>query len=129
MWLYAVVCYNSKFQCRPYFYYNHKQGMLAMPVPKRKTSKSRRDKRSAGKRKVDYSSTKCVTCGAGMMQHTVCSSCGFYKGEKILRTKDERSKDREIRRIAKEKGTEQLAEEKVQVKNIAKQAAAKKITS
>lgn len=97
-----------------------------MPVPKRKTSKARRDQRCAGINKFDYSSTNCVTCGAGISQHSVCTVCGFYKGEKIIRTKEDRQKDRDLRKEAKSKGSEQEAEDLKQAQELAKEAKAEK---
>ncbi len=75
-----------------------------MPVPKRKTSKARRDKRSAGKR-VDrsLSSARCQTCQASVAPHCVCLNCGYYKGNKILRTKLERAGERQLKQKAKRK--------------------------
>ena len=62
-----------------------------MPVPKRKTSKSRRDMRSANKGLKPCSITTCKECGVAMMPHQACSSCGYYKGRKILSTKVDRA--------------------------------------
>jgi large subunit ribosomal protein L32 len=59
-----------------------------MAVPKRKTSKSRRDKRRAthaiGPPKVNI----CQTCGQPHRPHRVCPTCGHYKGREVepLRT-------------------------------------------
>ena len=65
-----------------------------MPVPKRKVSKSRRDKRSANKGIKNIIITFCPTCQASVFPHRVCKECGYYKGEKILRTKIERFYER-----------------------------------
>lgn len=75
-----------------------------MPVPKRKTSKARRDKRSAGK-DIDRNITsgRCQTCQACTEPHTVCKYCGYYKGNKLIRTKLERSTDRLLKKQAKNK--------------------------
>lgn len=75
-----------------------------MPVPKRKTSKRRRDQRSAGKH-VDRSlaSGRCQTCQACTPQHSVCKECGYYKGEKILRSKLERAAQRQLKQNEKNK--------------------------
>ena len=61
-----------------------------MPTPKRKTSKARRDKRSANKGIKPKAVAMCQTCQAPTMSHQVCASCGHYKGVKILRTKTDR---------------------------------------
>lgn len=53
-----------------------------MAVPKRKTSKSRRDKRRTHKKLSAPSLTRCSECGAAVLSHHLCPSCGSYKGEK-----------------------------------------------
>ena len=65
-----------------------------MPVPKRKTSKSRRDKRSANKGLKVRSVASCQTCQEPVAPHRVCNQCGYYKGVKVLRTKVDRIHDR-----------------------------------
>ncbi len=61
-----------------------------MPVPKRKVSRSRRDKRSANKGIKPQQITLCQTCQFPIMPHQACRDCGYYKGVKILRTRLER---------------------------------------
>ncbi|MBT6144553.1 MAG: 50S ribosomal protein L32 [Gemmatimonadetes bacterium] len=49
-------------------------------VPKRRISRTRRDKRRTHwKLKVTARST-CPQCGAANRPHTVCKSCGTYRG-------------------------------------------------
>lgn len=62
-----------------------------MPVPKRKTSKARRDKRSANKHIRPQAVTSCANCDHPLATHAACAECGFYKGRKVLRTKLERA--------------------------------------
>lgn len=62
-----------------------------MAVPKRKTSKSRRDQRSASKFLRPQAFTTCPNCAEPIMPHILCSSCGFYKGKKVTSTKMERT--------------------------------------
>ena len=61
-----------------------------MPVPKRKTSKRRRDQRSANKGIRPKAISGCLTCQAPIAAHAVCKECGYYKGVKILQTKTDR---------------------------------------
>lgn len=61
-----------------------------MPVPKRKRSKARRDKRFANKGIKVQAFTACSHCKTAIAPHQVCKSCGFYKGAKVLETKIER---------------------------------------
>lgn len=56
-----------------------------MAVPKRKTSKARRDKRRSAVWKLDAPAmSKCDNCGSYKAPHKVCKNCGFYKGVKVL---------------------------------------------
>jgi len=72
-----------------------------MPVPKRKRSKSRRDKRFANKGMKVQAFTECKNCQAPTAPHQACSACGFYKGKKVLSTKIDRSIKRGKERQAK----------------------------
>ena len=56
-----------------------------MGVPKKRTSKMRRDMRRAGnnKLKVPVQVNACPNCGAATQPHRVCPACGFYKGKKV----------------------------------------------
>lgn len=73
-----------------------------MPVPKRKVSKSRRDKRSANKGVDVKPFGSCSNCQAPAASHQVCSTCGFYKGRKIMKTKLDRALARGEARQAKQ---------------------------
>ena len=60
-----------------------------MAVPKRKTSKARRDKRRSNVWKLDMPGmAKCSKCGEFNLAHRVCSKCGNYKGEEIVKIAD-----------------------------------------
>lgn len=61
-----------------------------MPVPKRKRSKRRRDQRFANKGMKVKAIAKCAQCSAPLATHVVCKECGYYKGVKVLSTKNER---------------------------------------
>lgn len=80
-----------------------------MPVPKRKRSRTRRDKRFANKGLKLKSLTDCQNCGAPLPTHQACPECGFYKGVKVFETKADRAvkrgKERQAR--AKKKGVMQ----------------------
>ena len=73
-----------------------------MPVPKRKRSKARRDKRFANKGIKPKAISGCLTCQAPIVPHTVCKECGYYKGKKILKTKTDRMHERGQVRQAKD---------------------------
>lgn len=55
-----------------------------MPSPKRKNSKSRRDKRRANWKLTVPGLVECPQCHALKMPHRVCSECGFYKGKSVV---------------------------------------------
>jgi len=65
-----------------------------MPVPKRKTSKARRDQRSSTKFIRAKCFVKCSNCEHTINPHQLCEQCGFYKGRKIMVTKLERAINR-----------------------------------
>lgn len=62
-----------------------------MPVPKRKRSRTRRDKRFANKGIKARGFNSCNNCEATVSSHQVCKECGFYRGRKVLTTKAERA--------------------------------------
>lgn len=54
-------------------------------VPKRKTSKARRDKRRASTTKITAPNLiECPNCQAKTVPHRVCPACGFYKGKEVI---------------------------------------------
>ncbi len=56
-----------------------------MAVPKRKTSKARRDKRRSSVWKLTAPAlVKCSHCGELILAHRVCKNCGYYNGKAIL---------------------------------------------
>lgn len=72
-----------------------------MPVPKRKRSRARRDKRFANKGIKPQSVASCANCNEPIMTHQACTSCGHYKGRKVLATKADRAVKRVETRNAK----------------------------
>ena len=58
-----------------------------MAVPKRKTSKARRDKRRNSHWKLSLPGmTKCPKCGADKHSHRKCKACGYYNGREVVKT-------------------------------------------
>ena len=55
----------------------------AMAVPKRKTSKSRRDKRRANHKAALPALVECPQCHQPKRPHHVCPTCGTYKGREV----------------------------------------------
>ena len=78
-----------------------------MPVPKRKRSRQRRDKRFANKGLSIGQFGLCSQCDAPQLSHQVCKECGFYKGRKVLTTKAERMVKRNA--VAQVRQTRQAA--------------------
>lgn len=78
-----------------------------MPVPKRKTSKARRNKRHANKGLDVTSFTHCANSGSAVASHTVCLESGYYKGVKVLVTKKERQEARGKKRQEQEAKAQQ----------------------
>ncbi len=60
-----------------------------MAVPKRRISKTRRDKRRSNVWKLDAPTlVKCEKCGEYKRPHRVCSACGFYKGIEVIKKEE-----------------------------------------
>jgi large subunit ribosomal protein L32 len=57
-----------------------------MPNPKRRISKSKRDKRRASwMNDLRLSSVSvCPNCGEPKQPHRACPSCGYYKGQRVF---------------------------------------------
>ena len=56
-----------------------------MAVPKRKTSKARRDKRRNNLWKLDAPTLVKCSCGAYKRPHRLCPSCGQYIGREVIK--------------------------------------------
>lgn len=57
-----------------------------MAVPKRKTSKARRDKRRNNVWKISAPAlVKCSNCGAYKRPHRLCAACGQYNGREVIK--------------------------------------------
>lgn len=86
-----------------------------MPVPKRKRSRCRRDKRFANKGMVVHAITSCANCEQPLIPHIVCRACGFYKGIKVMKTKIDRIATRinmrQARQASRKNNEQQLAQD------------------
>lgn len=60
-----------------------------MAVPKRKKSKSRRDKRRTHQKTEAPNVTTCPECGEAKLPHHACPECGEYKGRTVIDTEEE----------------------------------------
>lgn len=78
-----------------------------MPVPKRKTSKSRRDMRQSCKFIRAQQFGQCQPCAdrekplvTFVGPHQACHVCGFYKGRQVMKNKLDRAETRQLVRDA-----------------------------
>jgi large subunit ribosomal protein L32 len=59
------------------------------PLPKRKLSKGRRDRRRAQDALVPLNLVRCTNCEEMHLAHTVCPSCGHYNKREVISIKKE----------------------------------------
>ncbi|MFZ0484361.1 MAG: 50S ribosomal protein L32 [Desulfobacterales bacterium] len=55
-----------------------------MAVPKRKKSKSKRNKRRTHQKTSAPNLTSCPQCGDSRLPHHACPGCGTYKGRTVI---------------------------------------------
>ena len=61
-----------------------------MPIPFRRTSKTRKAKRRTHQKAENPTVTICENCGSPIKPHSVCKNCGYYKGKKVIDVKEEK---------------------------------------
>jgi large subunit ribosomal protein L32 len=54
-----------------------------MAVPKKKTSKSRRNMRRSHHALVPSAYVECPNCGETKRPHHICAACGYYDGREV----------------------------------------------
>jgi large subunit ribosomal protein L32 len=59
-----------------------------MPVPKRKVSSGRRDRRRAHHALKQSNIVQCSNCGEMRLPHRVCLNCGFYQGREVIEVEE-----------------------------------------
>ena len=59
-----------------------------MAVPKKKTSKSKRDMRRAHDALKSPAKATCSNCGEVKVPHNVCPACGYYNGKQVIEVED-----------------------------------------
>ena len=61
-----------------------------MGVPKKRTSRQKRDQRRAANCNVTAPNvSKCPSCGEPALSHRACPKCGQYKGVKVQQGKED----------------------------------------
>jgi len=61
-----------------------------MPQPKRKTSKSKKNKRRTNWILTETKSVECPRCHETKLPHRACPECGYYNGKKIIVSTEEK---------------------------------------
>jgi large subunit ribosomal protein L32 len=61
-----------------------------VPVPKKKTSTSKRDMRRSHDSLTTPNTIVCSHCGEQKKRHYVCPSCGTYKNKEIIKKDEEK---------------------------------------
>ncbi len=83
-----------------------------MAVPKRKVSRSKRDKRRTHDRLKAVNVVECSRCHSKKISHRVCPNCGYYRGEEII-SQEEKGKKKGKEEAGKEEvGKEKAGKEK-----------------
>jgi large subunit ribosomal protein L32 len=60
------------------------------PLPKRKHSKGRRDRRRAHDALQPRNLVQCSNCGEMRLPHRVCPNCGHYQGREVIEIEKEK---------------------------------------
>jgi large subunit ribosomal protein L32 len=63
------------------------------PLPKRKHSKGRRDRRRAHDALTPRALVACSNCGEMRQAHTVCPKCGHYDYREVVAPKKKKKKE------------------------------------
>jgi large subunit ribosomal protein L32 len=59
------------------------------PLPKQKTSRTRRDRRRTHHSIKPHNTVQCSNCGEMRLPHRACPNCGHYKGREVVSIKDD----------------------------------------
>jgi len=67
-----------------------------MAEPKKRMTSTRSGNRQSKDALKAASLITCSNCKSRILPHRVCTVCGFYKGEKVIKMKDEVKKSKQI---------------------------------
>jgi large subunit ribosomal protein L32 len=59
-----------------------------MALPKRRVSRTRRDKRRSHWKAEAPTLVRCPDCGQWSLPHRVCPNCGKYRGNKVVEVEE-----------------------------------------
>lgn len=65
-----------------------------MALPKRRHSKSRRDKRRTHQKLESPLLFTCSQCKRKKLLHQICPYCGYYKGKQVIEIKEKKKKQK-----------------------------------
>ncbi len=60
-----------------------------MPVPKKRTSRSKRDMRRAHDGLSPVMTIVCPQCAEPMRRHRICMACGYYRSRQLVAVESE----------------------------------------
>lgn len=83
-----------------------------MAVPKKKTTKSKRNMRRMHIYLKDPSLVACDKCKEKKLMHTVCGACGYYKGREIINVLGEDKKTKSTKEEKKPLKMDELSKKK-----------------
>lgn len=86
-----------------------------MAVPKKRTGHSAQGKRRSNWKATKPTTTKCPSCGAVVLAHTVCTACGQYKGKVVSRKAEGFTEEVKEEKKAPKKSTKKAAKEETKV--------------
>ncbi len=75
-----------------------------MAVPKKKTTKSKRNKRRMHIYTKAPSLVTCPQCKEKKLMHVICRQCGYYKGKEVIDVLKEKDKTKEKRKEKEQAG-------------------------
>lgn len=65
-----------------------------MALPKRRHSKTRRDKRRTHDRLIESDLSVCPQCRQPKLSHRICPYCGHYNGKQVIEIKQKKKKQK-----------------------------------
>lgn len=66
-----------------------------MPVPKKRHSNTRTNRRRANWKVKPVNFSACSACGAPVLPHRACRACGSYQGRQAVAIKEKKGKSKE----------------------------------